>query len=99
MGLAVTAHQAAPATATATFDKLTTTRLCDKPNVLNGKCDPRSRFKVLAQTSDAIVVPIVSKEGVIDDAYFKDVAVIQYNRRTAQSATTRPRRAPPRRTR
>ena len=80
VGLAVTAHKAAPATATATFDKFSTTKTCDRPNVLNGFCDPRSRFQVLAQTSDAIVVGNCRKEGAIDDSVYKDVAVIQYNR-------------------
>src|SRR3569832_2152285 len=51
VGLAVTAHKAAPATATATFDKFSTTKTCDRTYVLIGFCDPRSRFHVLALTS------------------------------------------------
>jgi hypothetical protein len=80
MGLAVTSGNAT-VTATAGFDKFTTSRICDAPNVLNGQCDPRSKFQVLAQTADAIVVANCRKEGAIDDKNFKDTAVIQYNRK------------------
>lgn len=80
IGLAVTSHKAST-NATAVFDKFTTTKFCDTPNVLNGKCDPRSRFQVVAQTADAIVVANCRKEGSIDNTHFKDIAVIQYNRK------------------
>jgi hypothetical protein len=79
MGLAVASHNAA-STTTAAFDKFVTSKYCDRPNVLEGRCDPRSRFQVAAETSDAIVVANCRKGGSIDPNNFKDMAVIQYNR-------------------
>ena len=79
MGLAVASHNTTQ-TATAAFDKFVTSKYCDRPNVLEGRCDPRSRFQVAAETSDAIVVANCRKGGSIDAANFKDMAVIQYNR-------------------
>jgi len=51
---------------------------CDAPNVLSGVCDPGSRFQVLAQTAEAIVVAHCRKKGRGDGSY-GDIAVIQYN--------------------
>jgi hypothetical protein len=79
MGLAVASHNAA-STTTAAFDKFVTSKYCDRPNVLEGRCDPRSTFQVAAETSDAIVVANCRKGGSIDPGSFKDMAVIQYNR-------------------
>jgi len=51
---------------------------CDAPNVLEGDCDPGSRFQVLAQTDEAIVVAHCRKQD-LDDGFYGDIAVIQYN--------------------
>jgi hypothetical protein len=53
-------------------------QLCDRPNVLNHECDPGSRFQVLAQTDDAIVVAHCRKQDLAD-GFYGDIAVIQYN--------------------
>ena len=53
---------------------------CDAPNVLNGKCDPGSRFQVLKQTSDVEIVGHCRKKGNADHQY-GDIAVIQYNKK------------------
>lgn len=55
---------------------------CDRPNVLNGQCDPGSRFQVLpGSNGEAVAVAHCRKDGnpVAGTAY-GDVAVIQYNR-------------------
>lgn len=52
---------------------------CDRPNVLNGKCDPGSRFRVLVNTADAYVVAHARKMGFSQGEY-GDVAVIQHNK-------------------
>ena len=52
---------------------------CDRPNVLNGKCDHGSRFRVLVNTADAYVVAHARKMGLPQGQY-GDVAVIQYNK-------------------
>ncbi|MGZ8385765.1 MAG: hemopexin repeat-containing protein [Nitrospira sp.] len=52
---------------------------CDRPNVLNGKCDPGSRFRVLVNTADAYVVAHARKMGLSQGEY-GDVAVIQHNK-------------------
>ncbi len=52
---------------------------CDRPNVLNGICDPGSRFQVLANTPDAYVVAHARKEGEPLGRY-GDIAVIQHNK-------------------
>ena len=53
-------------------------QFCDRPNVLNHACDPGSRFQVVKQTNDAIVVGHCRKKGGTDHQY-GDIAVIQYN--------------------
>lgn len=50
--------------------------ICDRPNVLNGKCDPGSRFQVLRR--DPYVVAHCRKEGG-EDGLYGDIAVIQWN--------------------
>ena len=52
---------------------------CDRPNVLNGKCDPGSRFRVLVNTEQAYVVAHARKMGLSQGQY-GDVAVIQHNK-------------------
>ncbi|WP_257385968.1 hypothetical protein [Tahibacter caeni] len=52
---------------------------CDFPNVLNGVCDPGSRFHRLVQTPDVTIVAHCRKQGLPSRKY-GDVAVIQYNR-------------------
>jgi polyglycine hydrolase-like protein len=52
---------------------------CDRPNVLNGVCDPGSRFQVLANTANAYVVAHCRKQGNPAGQY-GDVAVIQHNK-------------------
>ncbi len=55
--------------------------LCDKPNVLNGRCDPGSKFQVLAQNADAAVVAHCRKVGLpVEGSTYNDIAVIQYNK-------------------
>lgn len=51
---------------------------CDHPNVLNGQCDPGSRFQVLVQTDDVSIVAHCRKKG--GSTGYGDIAVIQYNR-------------------
>jgi hypothetical protein len=54
---------------------------CDKPNVLNGACDPGSKFQVLVQTADAAAVGHCRKNGIpIAGSQYNDIAVIQYNK-------------------
>lgn len=54
---------------------------CNFPNVLNGVCDPGSKFQVLAQTPDAAAVAHCRKNGFpIAGTQFSDIAVIQYNK-------------------
>jgi hypothetical protein len=57
---------------------------CDRPNRLNGECDPGSRFQVLKKTSDAFVVAHCRKRGA-GPGIFRDIAVIQHN--TTNGAT------------
>jgi hypothetical protein len=52
---------------------------CDRPNVLNGRCDPGSRFQVLTNNADAYVVAHCRKEG-LSAGHYRDIAVIQHNR-------------------
>lgn len=52
---------------------------CDRPNVLNGKCDRGSRFRVLINTPDAYVVAHARKMGLPQGQY-GDVAIIQHNK-------------------
>lgn len=52
---------------------------CDRPNQLYQACDPGSRFQVLANTTDALVVAHCRKQGQAAGQY-GDIAVIQYNR-------------------
>jgi hypothetical protein len=61
--------------------------LCDAPNVLNGKCDPGSHFRVLHRnvSNDGIYVVAHCRHKAVDgnlDHEFGDVAVIQYNANT-----------------
>lgn len=58
---------------------LTPGRKCDRPNVLNGVCDPKSRFQVLVNTPAAYVVAHARKQGEPDGQY-GDIAVIQHNK-------------------
>ncbi len=53
---------------------------CDRPNVLNGVCDPGSRFQVLTNTADAYVVAHCRKQGMAAGMY-GDIAVIQHNKK------------------
>ena len=54
--------------------------LCDRPNVLNGKCDPGSRFRVLINNNDAYVVAHSRKKGQ-QAGHYGDIAVIQHNKK------------------
>jgi hypothetical protein len=55
---------------------------CDYPNVLNGACDPGSKFQVLVQTPDAAAVAHCRKNGApILGSQYNDIAIIQYNKR------------------
>jgi hypothetical protein len=56
------------------------TAMCDAPNVLNGECDPGSRFQVLKQTADVSIVAHCRKKGLASGKY-GDIAVIQYNQK------------------
>lgn len=88
-GLAVASHNPSQST-TAVVDHFSWTQLpysrgnyCDAPNVLNGECDPGSRFLVLAQTQDAMAVANCRKKDQAQDSdLFDDIAVIQYSRQT-----------------
>jgi len=84
VGLAVTSHNTSTSTV-AVFDKFAwapaNLQYCDRPNVLNGVCDPGSRFQVIAQTGDATAVANCRKEGY-GPGRWGDVAVIQYNKVT-----------------
>lgn len=53
--------------------------LCDRPNVLNGRCDPGSRFRVLINNANAYVVAHSRKKGNPAGQY-GDIAVIQHNK-------------------
>jgi len=54
---------------------------CDEPNVLNGVCDPGSRFQVVAENQTAVVVGHCRKDGLaVASAGYNDIAVIQYNK-------------------
>lgn len=55
---------------------------CDRPNVLNGECDPGSRFQVLpGGNAQAVAVAHCRKDGnPIEGTEYGDIAVIQYNR-------------------
>lgn len=55
---------------------------CDRPNVLNGQCDPGSRFQVLPGASaDAVAVAHCRKDGnPVEGTQYGDIAIIQYNR-------------------
>lgn len=56
--------------------------LCDHPNVLNGVCDPGSKFQVLpGSTADAVAVAHCRRDGQpVEGPFYNDVAVIQYNK-------------------
>jgi len=55
---------------------------CIAPNVLNGECDPGSRFQVLNKTQDAVVVAHCRKVGLHEppNDQWNDIAIIQYNK-------------------
>jgi hypothetical protein len=56
-------------------------QVCDRPNVLNGACDPGSKFQVLpGRTQDAVAVAHCRKLGN-GPGFFGDIAVIQHNKR------------------
>jgi len=52
---------------------------CDRPNVLNGVCDPGSRFQVLKNDGNIMTVAHCRKKGQGAGKY-GDIAVIQYNK-------------------
>jgi hypothetical protein len=56
---------------------------CDQPNVLNGQCDPGSKFQVLpGRSADAVAVAHCRKVGLpINGNLYNDIAVIQYNKK------------------
>jgi hypothetical protein len=57
-------------------------RSCNKPNVLNDRCDPGSKFQVLVRTADAVVVAHCRKVKQPEPGtLYDDVAVIQYNKK------------------
>lgn len=60
------------------------TSSCDTPNVLNGECDPGSRFQVLpGGTADAVAVAHCRKVGLpTTNSLYNDIAVIQYNKQS-----------------
>jgi hypothetical protein len=56
---------------------------CDFPNVLNGLCDPGSKFQVLNRSSDgnAVAVAHCRKDGQpVAGENYNDIAIIQYNK-------------------
>lgn len=62
---------------------------CDRPNVLNGKCDPGSKFQVLVDKKNAknqrvVMVAHCRHKGQATDK-FSDVAVIAYNYSTGDT--------------
>lgn len=66
------------------LDCSTGTCLCDRPNVLNGVCDPGSKSRILAQNATAFVVANCRKQG-LGSGLYNDIAVIQHN--TSNGAT------------
>jgi|KBSMisStaDraftv2_1062788.scaffolds.fasta_scaffold10828_5 hypothetical protein len=56
---------------------------CDRPNVLNGQCDPGSRFQVLpGGNADAVAVAHCRRVGLpANGNTFNDIAVIQHNKK------------------
>jgi hypothetical protein len=60
------------------------TERCDRPNVLNGKCDRGSRFQVLTNEGDILAVAHCRSKND-GPGRFNDVAVIQYNKRTGDT--------------
>nr|MBA3967409.1 hypothetical protein [Nitrospirales bacterium] len=58
--------------------------ICDRPNVLNGKCDRGSRFRVLINTPNAYVVAHARKMGLSQGQY-GDVAIIQHNKENGKT--------------
>lgn len=54
--------------------------VCDRPNRLNEECDPESYFQVLYRSTDAYVVAHCRHRNAADGR-FKDIAVIQHNRK------------------
>lgn len=56
---------------------------CNRPDVLNGVCDPGSRFQVLpGRTANAVAVALCRKSGLpIAGNKYDDIAVIQHNKK------------------
>jgi hypothetical protein len=56
---------------------------CNFPNVLNGKCDPGSKFQVLpGGNADAVAVVHCRKVGLPPTgSLYNDIAIIQYNKK------------------
>lgn len=56
---------------------------CDRPNVLNGACDPGSKFQVLpGGNADAVAVAHCRRVGLpANGNTFNDIAVIQHNKK------------------
>lgn len=52
---------------------------CDRPNRLDSACDANSRFQVLANNNDSVIVAHCRKKGLPGNLY-GDIAVIQYNK-------------------
>ncbi len=52
---------------------------CDRPNVLNSECDPGSRFTLIRDDANSIVVAHCRKRGNAAGKY-SDIAVIQHNK-------------------
>lgn len=54
---------------------------CDAPNVLNGKCDPHSRFQVLHRNvnNDGVFIVAHCRRKYASTGSYNDVAIIEYN--------------------
>lgn len=78
----IVAAGVAVASSTINYDRFYTDSKCDAPSALGGSCDLKSTFQVLARTADAIAVANCRSEGnYVQNGYFSDIAVIQYNRK------------------
>lgn len=94
VGIAVTSHNSSQQTTAKTLQFAWTPdtpfQSCDRPMAMRAnhqegpRCDPGSRFLVLAQNPDAAVVAICRQRSAgLDDSFdndFAEVAVIQYNK-------------------
>lgn len=87
VGIAVTSHNTG-ATTTATVLQFSWTpdvpysssTTCDRPAELTHKCDPGSKFQVIAQSADATAVAHCRRQGNTTANTYSDIAVIQYNK-------------------